>query len=1418
MADTDTSPFLRKLLRRSLFGLLAVLLLAALVTAPLWWSLRTPSGSAWLLSWLPGAKITAPQGELLGDFSAQRIEIDLPGGARLVLTGLRWRGLRIESWRGRWASPHVQFSALEADRVEWLSSRSSGEPLAEPPHLQLPLWLEVQALRVGEFHAAALGDKPLRDIRARLNLGGAAGREHHIDALTFAWDRLQAQGDASIASTAPMNLRLHLDVQQDAAAADARLGPWRAVLDAQGPLARPVLGATLRATPPRSTAGKSSPPAPMLDVQATLAPFAAWPLAQLAAQTQALDLSALHSAAPITLLAGSATAETSAATQPVTIQLDLSNDAAGRWNEGRLPVRAAKLELRGRADDRSTLELLAFELQLGNAAKAGGQVQGKGRWAGTLWSLEALLADVRPAQLDARLAEMRLSGPLSLAGRGFANPLVAAPAPAGVAEIDVRGELAGQLLAKGPLREVRLHVDARANADEIELRRLDASAGGAKATLAGSAKRTPGTAKNVAPPWQVQGQASLANFDPLPWFAGREDSPWRRGPHRANAKAEWNLSLPQALLSTGADPRTLVARLATLRGAGTVTVTDSVLAGVPLAGTATLRSVESGARIQTKVSLDAGGNTFKLDGLVDARADGPDAGAADHWELDAQAPALARLAPLLALAGVTQINDKVSGLWAGNASATGRWPTLATQGLFKASALRADVAGGLSIADGQLRWQIGTAPGAPAELNLSVNQASVGRLHIDTLQAALQGTAQAHTFTLRGQTRGGPPEWTQVLQAGTPTAAEHTLATLQGQGALVAAGPGAPLWRGKVQQLELRSSAPNAPAWLRAQDLSAELQGPSSSAPARASVAAGRAEILGAALRWDRAQWQAGSGAQAAQIDLHAELEPLPVAPLLRRLQPEFGWGGDLHMAGEITLRSAPQFSADVVVQRQRGDLSVTDETGTQSLGLSDLRLSLAAQDGQWSFTQAFAGSSVGVAAGAITLRTGPEKNWPPPETPIQGVLEARVANLGVWGAWVPAGWRLTGQLGTTASIAGRFNAPEFTGEVRGSGLGVRNLLEGVNVTDGELQIALQGASARIERMQARGGAGSVRLEGSAGLGAKAGAQAGAAAVPRAQLRLVADKFQVLGRVDRRIVASGEGALKLEGDALELDGRFTLDEGLIDFTRSDAPGLSDDVTVTHAALKRDAADAAEHRPAARPHAVTLDLSLGLGDKLRLRGRGIDTGLRGDLKLTSSGGGRLAVNGSVRAEGGTYAAYSQKLGIDRGVITFNGPLENPRLDIEATRPNIDVRAGVAISGNALNPRVRLFSEPEMSDTDKLSYLVLGRASEGLGRTETALLQRAAVALLAGEGEGPVTKLTQAIGLDELSLRQTDGEVRETIVTLGKQLSRRWYVGYERGLNATAGTWQLIYRIAQRFTLRAQSGLDNSLDLIWTWRWQ
>jgi translocation and assembly module TamB len=297
------------------------------------------------------------------------------------------------------------------------------------------------------------------------------------------------------------------------------------------------------------------------------------------------------------------------------------------------------------------------------------------------------------------------------------------------------------------------------------------------------------------------------------------------------------------------------------------------------------------------------------------------------------------------------------------------------------------------------------------------------------------------------------------------------------------------------------------------------------------------------------------------------------------------------------------------------------------------------------------------------------------------------------------------------------------------------------------------------------------------------------------------------------VVASGNAALVLDTEQGKLDGKFTIDEGQFDARQNTAPKLDDDVVVSRASDAKETAS--EAQPAKSKFNWLVAVDVDAGQKLRVTGRGLDTGLRGKLRV-SAPGNRMAINGSINTDNGTYAAYGQKLEIDRGIISFSGAVENPRLDILALRPNVDVRVGVSITGNVLTPRVRLFSEPDMSDADKLSWLVLGRAPEGLGRNDTALLQRAAVALLAGEDEAPTDALLKSLGIDDLSVRQGDTTVRETIISVGKQLGRRWYLGYERGVNATTGTWQLTYRIAQLFTLRAQSGLDNALDMIWTWR--
>ena len=166
-------------------------------------------------------------------------------------------------------------------------------------------------------------------------------------------------------------------------------------------------------------------------------------------------------------------------------------------------------------------------------------------------------------------------------------------------------------------------------------------------------------------------------------------------------------------------------------------------------------------------------------------------------------------------------------------------------------------------------------------------------------------------------------------------------------------------------------------------------------------------------------------------------------------------------------------------------------------------------------------------------------------------MIELDVANLGTWGTWVPAGWRLGGELRVGASFGGRVGAPEYTGRVVGRGLGVRNFVQGVNIVDGDVAIALQGTAARIERFDARAGDGRLEVTGDATFGA----------APEAQLQLRADRFQMLGRVDRRIVASGAAQVRLDARRIAVDGRFGVDEGLIDFSRGDAPTLGDDVQV-----------------------------------------------------------------------------------------------------------------------------------------------------------------------------------------------------------------------------------------------------------------
>ena len=300
-----------------------------------------------------------------------------------------------------------------------------------------------------------------------------------------------------------------------------------------------------------------------------------------------------------------------------------------------------------------------------------------------------------------------------------------------------------------------------------------------------------------------------------------------------------------------------------------------------------------------------------------------------------------------------------------------------------------------------------------------------------------------------------------------------------------------------------------------------------------------------------------------------------------------------------------------------------------------------------------------------------------------------------------------------------------------------------------------------------------------------------------------------------------------------MSGNLKVDRARIELPEDSAPALGSDVVVQRGGTAAAGAEAAARtatqvaetdsakggKAAASRQVVKLDVKIDLGDDFRVSGLGLDSGLKGQLAVAD--GATIAdprVTGTIRTDDGKFRAYGQKLDISRGVIRFTGKPTNPSLDILALRANMvfsDVQVGVQITGTALLPRVSLYSEPDLPDSEKLSWLVLGRPSAASG-AEAALLQSAALALLSGKNSGG--GIAGKVGLDELSIGEAKGAggstTGETAVTLGKRFSKNFYAAYERSLSGAVGTLFLFYDLSKRFTLRGATGERSALDLIYT----
>jgi translocation and assembly module TamB len=421
--------------------------------------------------------------------------------------------------------------------------------------------------------------------------------------------------------------------------------------------------------------------------------------------------------------------------------------------------------------------------------------------------------------------------------------------------------------------------------------------------------------------------------------------------------------------------------------------------------------------------------------------------------------------------------------------------------------------------------------------------------------------------------------------------------------------------------------------------------------------------------------------------------------------------------------------------------------------------------------------------------------------SPISGGVALQWPDLAFLTLLSPDLGQVAGALSLDLDIGGTVAEPTLDG--RGAWTGGRVAVPAWGLVVDRIEATATSRESRALSFDATGraGDGELKLTGTTALDPKQGWPT--------KLKLTGTSVEAVQRADAQIYVSPDLDVDVTLPDVRVSGSVRVPRAMIKVTSLPAEAVApspDAIVHGVAAPKR-----------AQPLRVSSRINLLLGDDVHYNGLNLDTRVTGGVRLDAD------VNRSATASGtltlaGTYNAYGQTLQLERGLLLFNGPLDNPGLDVRAAR-TIEttvntaepIRVGVELTGTLKAPRTRVISTPAMSEADALSYLLLGRPMTNAAGSETATLQTAALAMGLQQALPGMQRIGHTLGLDELSLQTTDTDPGALMA--GKYLSPKVYIRYSYGLFNRIGGLLLRFKVSDKVSIETRSGDQESMDVIY-----
>ncbi len=383
-------------------------------------------------------------------------------------------------------------------------------------------------------------------------------------------------------------------------------------------------------------------------------------------------------------------------------------------------------------------------------------------------------------------------------------------------------------------------------------------------------------------------------------------------------------------------------------------------------------------------------------------------------------------------------------------------------------------------------------------------------------------------------------------------------------------------------------------------------------------------------------------------------------------------------------------------------------------------------------------------------------KQFSEPKPTLSGTLVSKINDLTGISVLLPELQEIAGHIETDLEVSGPLEKPDISGTFELSDFSAEIPDVAIKLQDTHFKASGEKASPLVIDAKAHSGKGSLTLAG------KLNPSSG-----ELDLALTGDSFQVANSDKIQADVSPNLNIAMNGEGMAITGKITIPKAYVNARSGNDElktiGNSKDVVFTQ--------EGGQLPPDQTNSNLNVDVNIILGEDIKIEAGDFRGVLQGQLQVVQTPELAASGTGTIEVVNGEYVLYGQQLNIKKGKILFaGGPVDNPKLDLDVARdvPAYEVTAGAKIMGTAQAPILQLYADPSMPDASILSFILLGQP--------------------------PGT---------------TAGSY-----AIGKNLTPDLYVSYGIGLFNAANTFNMKYKLTERFALQAASSTADSADLIYT----